>query len=116
MNDFNLLRKQDLVENPTARVPICLCLDTSFSMGAIIDPENTRETGESCFKDGQEWILIRGSDGTEGYIQVKDGEILNIGLPAEEVFSDCRNMYNRCMGILYKPYGQHLRCEKGGQG
>ena len=38
--------------------------------------------------DGKEWILIRGSDGTEGYIQVKDGEILNIGLPAEEVFSD----------------------------
>ena len=38
--------------------------------------------------DGKEWILVRGSDGTEGYIQVKDGEILNIGLPAEEVFSD----------------------------
>lgn len=38
--------------------------------------------------DGKEWILLRGSDGTEGYIQVKDGKILNIGLPAEEVFSD----------------------------
>lgn len=38
--------------------------------------------------DGTEWILVRGSDGTEGYIQVKDGEILNVGLPAEEVFSD----------------------------
>lgn len=38
--------------------------------------------------DGVEWILVRGSDGTEGYIQIKDGEVLNIGLPAEEVFSD----------------------------
>ena len=38
--------------------------------------------------DGKEWIFVRGSDGTEGYIQVKDGKILNVGLPAEEVFSD----------------------------
>lgn len=60
MNDFNLLRKQDLVENPTARVPICLCLDTSYSMGAIIDPENTRSTGKTIFKDGQEWNLVEG--------------------------------------------------------
>lgn len=38
--------------------------------------------------DGKEWILVRGSDGMEGYIQVKDGVVLNIGLPATEVFSD----------------------------
>ena len=38
--------------------------------------------------DCKEWILVRGSDGIEGYIQVKDGEVLNVGLPAEEVFSD----------------------------
>lgn len=38
--------------------------------------------------DLKEWILVRGKDGTEGYIQVKDGNILNIGLPAEEVFSE----------------------------
>lgn len=29
----NLLRLEDLVNNPTARVPVCLCLDTSGSMG-----------------------------------------------------------------------------------
>ena len=29
MDNNMLLRVQDLVENPTARVPICLCLDTS---------------------------------------------------------------------------------------
>ena len=28
----NLLRKEDLVNNPTTRVPVCLCLDTSGSM------------------------------------------------------------------------------------
>ncbi|MBQ8279288.1 MAG: YARHG domain-containing protein [Roseburia sp.] len=38
--------------------------------------------------DCKEWILVRGADGVEGYIQVKDGQILNIGLPAEEVFSE----------------------------
>ena len=27
----DLLRMQDLVNNPTARVPVCLCLDTSGS-------------------------------------------------------------------------------------
>ena len=32
MNE-NLLRLEDLVNNPTARVPVCLCLDTSGSMG-----------------------------------------------------------------------------------
>jgi len=38
--------------------------------------------------DCKEWILVRGADGVEGYIHVKDCRILNIGLPAEEVFSD----------------------------
>ena len=31
----NLIRKEELVNNPTPRVPICLCLDTSGSMGAF---------------------------------------------------------------------------------
>ncbi|MBR5127317.1 MAG: YARHG domain-containing protein [Roseburia sp.] len=38
--------------------------------------------------DCKEWILVRDSNGVEGYIRVKDGQILNIGLPAEEVFSE----------------------------
>lgn len=34
----NLFRKEDLVNNPTTRVPVCLCLDTSGSMdGAPIE-------------------------------------------------------------------------------
>lgn len=38
--------------------------------------------------DLEEWILVRGKDGTQGYIQVKDGNVQNVGAPAEEVFSD----------------------------
>ena len=41
MKDNLLLRLEDLVNNPTARVPVCLCLDTSGSMeGQPIDELN----------------------------------------------------------------------------
>lgn len=41
MNSNNLIRKNDLVSNPTPRIPICLCLDTSGSMkGAPIEELN----------------------------------------------------------------------------
>lgn len=33
MSNNLLLRMEDLVNNPTARVPVCLCLDVSSSMG-----------------------------------------------------------------------------------
>ena len=32
MNNLELIRREDLVNNPTARVPVCLCLDVSGSM------------------------------------------------------------------------------------
>ena len=35
MNNNLLVRLEDLVNNPTARVPVCLCLDTSGSMGGM---------------------------------------------------------------------------------
>lgn len=39
--NYLLLRNEDLVNNPTARVPVCLCLDVSGSMtGAPIDELN----------------------------------------------------------------------------
>lgn len=37
--------------------------------------------------DLEAWILVRGKDGTEGYIFIEDGNIENVGKPAEEVFS-----------------------------
>lgn len=38
--------------------------------------------------DMQEWILVKGKDGSEGYMQVKDGIVAELNKPAEQVFSD----------------------------
>ena len=57
MND--LLRKQDLVDNPSTRVPICLCLDVSGSMNRIVGG-TTRDTGRAVFRDGQQWNVVEG--------------------------------------------------------
>lgn len=57
MND--LLRQQDLVNNPSTRVPICLCLDVSGSMNRIVGGE-TRDTGRTVFRDGQQWNVVEG--------------------------------------------------------
>ena len=54
----NLLRKEELVNNPTPRIPICLCLDTSGSMGAA--EGDCTPTGETLFEDGQEWTIVTG--------------------------------------------------------
>lgn len=54
-------------------------------------PLLTMQAGEEIYfisTDGREWILIRSADGKEGYIHVKGGQVLNIGLPGEEVFSE----------------------------
>ena len=59
-----LLRVEDLVNNPTPRVPICLCLDTSGSMGRTVG--GTR-TGEKVFSDGK-WEL--------DYYKLVDGELI----------------------------------------
>lgn len=42
-----LLRREDLVNNPTARVPVCLCLDTSGSMWG--DPISELNEGVKLF-------------------------------------------------------------------
>ena len=44
--NFNILRVQDLVNNPTPRVPVVLCLDFSGSMGAVEDDGTLQDTGE----------------------------------------------------------------------
>lgn len=58
MDKNMFLRVQDLVENPTPRVPICLCLDTSYSMGAV--EGDCVPTGETVFEDGREWTIVTG--------------------------------------------------------
>ena len=49
MHSTDLLRMEDLVNNPVARVPICLCLDTSASMGG--QPINDLNEGVRLFYD-----------------------------------------------------------------
>lgn len=38
--------------------------------------------------DGQEWILVKGKDGTQGYVHVDGQTITNIGKDASQIFSD----------------------------
>lgn len=59
MGNEGLVAFQELVDNPTTRVPICLCLDTSGSMGTVEGGEYTR-TGETVFKDGKTYNLVTG--------------------------------------------------------
>ncbi|MBE8951672.1 MAG: VWA domain-containing protein [Quinella sp. 1Q7] len=54
-----LLRKEDLEINPTPRVPICLCLDVSSSMGRIVGGQ-THDTGRREFRDGKWWRIVKG--------------------------------------------------------
>ena len=69
MDKNMLLRIEDLVNNPTPRVPICLCLDTSGSMDAI-QGECTL-TGETIFKDGRTWNVATG--GTTRIAELQKG-------------------------------------------
>lgn len=57
MND--LVRLQDLVNNSTPRVPVCLCLDTSGSMNQIIGGD-VEATGEQFYEDGKMWDIVTG--------------------------------------------------------
>lgn len=58
MDNNMLLRIEDLVNNPTPRVPICLCIDTSGSMGAV--EGECVPTGETVFEDGRTWNIVTG--------------------------------------------------------
>ena len=57
---LNILRVQDLVNNPTPRVPVVLCLDTSGSMGAVEDDGTCQSTGETIYEDGHVWNIVVG--------------------------------------------------------
>ena len=47
--------------NKAKRVPICFCIDTSDSMGVIVDGfENVRSTGEKVFTDQREYEIVEG--------------------------------------------------------
>jgi len=58
-NDLMTLRKEDLINNPTTRLPVCLCVDVSYSMNAIVSGE-TKSTGQTYEKDGKTWDIVEG--------------------------------------------------------
>lgn len=54
-----MLRLSDLVENPTPRVPVCLCLDTSGSMRTV-ESGGYKDTGQKKRIDGMTYRLVEG--------------------------------------------------------
>ena len=70
MASMDRLRVRDLVDNPTSRVPVVLCLDTSGSMNAV-DGDDVHYTGETVFSDGKMWNVVEG--GTTRLEQLRDG-------------------------------------------
>ncbi len=66
----SIVNLSDLENNPTPRVPVCLCLDTSGSMGRIVRGE-TKSTGQKIYKDGQMWNVVTG--GVSAISDLNDG-------------------------------------------
>lgn len=82
MENNMLLRIEDLINNPTPRVPICLCLDTSGSMGAV--EGDCVKTGETIYEDGRTWNVVTG--GTSRIDELQKGiEAFYEGVRKDEV-------------------------------
>lgn len=54
-----LSKNSDLVNNPATRVPICLCLDLSGSMGKV-EAGSFKDTGRSEMVDGKLYSIVEG--------------------------------------------------------
>jgi uncharacterized protein YegL len=55
----SIIKLEDLVNNPTPRVPVCLCLDTSGSMNRVVSG-TVCQTGRTVYRDGQIWNGVSG--------------------------------------------------------
>ncbi len=55
----NYINEADLANNPTTRVPVCLCLDLSGSMGEVESGSYT-ETGRQEMIDGKLYDIVTG--------------------------------------------------------
>ena len=60
MSKLVVLKDDDLFDNPSARVPVCLCLDVSDSMNAVIGRPSTGYTNK-VFRDGK-WYGVSADD------------------------------------------------------
>ena len=51
---------EDTIRSGEARIPICFCIDISYSMGRILNPmEDMVHTGDTVYKDNQSWSMVR---------------------------------------------------------
>lgn len=66
----NLIRVKDLVTNPTPRIPICLCLDTSSSMDLVTN-DDWVGTGQFVYEDGQRVEIVE--NGITRLDELKEG-------------------------------------------
>ena len=67
---MNMFPDKDLVNNPTPRIPICLCLDTSGSMREITGGSYT-STGRTIVEDGKTYEVVIG--GTSRLDELQQG-------------------------------------------
>lgn len=79
--------KDDLVNNPTPRVPVCLCVDVSSSMNAV-EGGNYKMTGKTIFRDGITWNVVQG--GTSRMQKLREG----INLFFNEIKNDDIALYS----------------------
>ena len=63
-----LSKDEDLVNNPSTRVPICLCLDLSGSMNTVEGGEY-RDTGRTEMIDGKRYSIVEGGETRVGELQ-----------------------------------------------
>ena len=73
---------ESLISNPTDRVPVCFCLDSSYSMWQVVSGETT-PTGETTEEiDGVVWNLVSG--GVSRYSLMHKGIMEFIDMIKEE--------------------------------
>ena len=58
---IKLMREKDLADNPSDRLPICLCVDTSSSMNTVVRGE-TRDTGRTVQVEGRTLHVVEGGE------------------------------------------------------
>lgn len=58
---MKIMREKDLADNPSDRLPICLCVDTSSSMNTVVRGE-THDTGRTVQVEGETLHLVEGGE------------------------------------------------------
>lgn len=59
VSSYLKIRREDLTDNPTPRVAICLCLDVSGSMD-VVEEGTYQETGRTVVRDGEQYTVVTG--------------------------------------------------------